>query len=663
MSKIFFKNTKHVLLCLLVSFFSVKFISAQCPGPPGDCDGDGIANGIDLDDDNDGILDASELSCVNVFDPILDDNSVNTDQSDVLGLTNFTTESGRTFTWEVDNIYTVSRRRVPFGSSSIFKAISFQACTGDANDESLEFNVTITFPIPRRSFRMTAVDFDINVPPVNEPDETISNMSIPPTFVSSNGFYDPNTGVFGSTSENANIDIIWEFPEPQTQLTFTVSRPTCILGIVFTAGFHFCDTDNDGINDSIDLDSDNDGCNDVLESGGTDNDNNGILGDGMVTVDANGQVTAASGDTTGGYNGLTGNETIPVLTRIDIPPANYTANQNAMATFNVSATAEVSTFYNAAGEPQYDFSDNLDLNSDFVYQWFKDGVLIDSATDGGVYNGFLSPVLSISNVSGLNGSNYSVLVTHPNNVCFSEQPNASLTVVNLINDVASNDASIGGPVQVTQLLVENTTDLRIQGFRTDEAEGENVFFTFNFSQPVSDINFSISAVDEGDKFTIEPQGVTGGNAPIVEISNFRNPSPFSDNFDGDTAPTVNTNRELYVIDGNSTPVASLTSFSAGNTNASLNASDIKINGIVSSFTIRVTKVRRDGDVLNPGRSTLIFSNLGYCVIRDSDSDGDGIPDHFDLDSDNDGCNDVIESGNSRFFFTNRYIKHISLPMV
>ena len=48
------------------------------------------------------------------------------------------------------------------------------------------------------------------------------------------------------------------------------------------------DTDSDGVEDYIDLDSDNDGISDVLESGGSDPDGDGVVGTGIPTVDANG---------------------------------------------------------------------------------------------------------------------------------------------------------------------------------------------------------------------------------------------------------------------------------------------------------------------------------------------------------------------------------------
>ena len=48
------------VILLIVSFLGGNNLYAQCPGPVGDCDGDGVADAIDLDDNNNGILDEAE---------------------------------------------------------------------------------------------------------------------------------------------------------------------------------------------------------------------------------------------------------------------------------------------------------------------------------------------------------------------------------------------------------------------------------------------------------------------------------------------------------------------------------------------------------------------------------------------------------------------------
>ena len=44
----------------MLLLFIGQTISAQCPGPVGDCDGDEVLDYLDLDDNNNGILDTVE---------------------------------------------------------------------------------------------------------------------------------------------------------------------------------------------------------------------------------------------------------------------------------------------------------------------------------------------------------------------------------------------------------------------------------------------------------------------------------------------------------------------------------------------------------------------------------------------------------------------------
>ena len=68
----------------------------------------------------------------------------------------------------------------------------------------------------------------------------------------------------------------------------------------------------------------------------------------------------------------------------------------------------------------------VNANAGIVYQWREDGV---DLSDGGVYSGTNSIVLNISDVSGLDGKQYSLVVTHSDNVCLQEINSATLTVI------------------------------------------------------------------------------------------------------------------------------------------------------------------------------------------------------------------------------------------
>jgi hypothetical protein len=50
----------YTFFLMLAFFLGGNQVLAQCPGPVGDCDGDGISDAVDLDDNNNGILDSTE---------------------------------------------------------------------------------------------------------------------------------------------------------------------------------------------------------------------------------------------------------------------------------------------------------------------------------------------------------------------------------------------------------------------------------------------------------------------------------------------------------------------------------------------------------------------------------------------------------------------------
>ncbi|MCK0158325.1 hypothetical protein MWU65_14105, partial [Cellulophaga sp. F20128] len=67
------------------------------------------------------------------------------------------------------------------------------------------------------------------------------------------------------------------------------------------------------------------------------------------------------------------------------------------------------------------------------------------------------------------------------------------------------------------------------------------------------------------------------------------------------------------------------------------AGSLQINQRISSFTLQMTQTSISGAV-----DEIEF--ILFACSKDTDTDNDNIPDHLELDADNDGCNDVIEAG-------------------
>ncbi|MDO7171061.1 LamG domain-containing protein [Mariniflexile sp. AS56] len=194
------------------------------------------------------------------------------------------------------------------------------------------------------------------------------------------------------------------------------------------------DDDDDGIPNLLDLDSDNDGCYDSIESGGVDANNDGRL-DG-TGFDLSGRVTGGSG----GYNGLTGNEYVATKLTVSSTPSNKTTIIGDATSFQVSASARNTTEFDE-GDPDYSDKKSSSSNSNIRYQWYVGNPSSGGTalTNSGVYSGTTSSTLNISDVTGLNGNDYCVVVTHTNNKCILETYCATLTVNNPCDPVYSGD--------------------------------------------------------------------------------------------------------------------------------------------------------------------------------------------------------------------------------
>ncbi|MDD5150858.1 MAG: hypothetical protein PHC28_10350, partial [Flavobacterium sp.] len=184
-----------------------------------------------------------------------------------------------------------------------------------------------------------------------------------------------------------------------------------------------CDDDGDGIPNSFDLDSDNDGCSDANEyynSATADGGDGGVYGTGTPVINADGTVTAAS------YTGSYANVNIATGVQITTAPVNQTIVNGNSTTFSVVATATNTTVYTGTAPntlPDYTHPTTVDVSSGLVYQWLENGIPLINT---GIYSGTNTATLSISNVTGLNGNVYTVVITHPNRVCL-EQISATLS--------------------------------------------------------------------------------------------------------------------------------------------------------------------------------------------------------------------------------------------
>lgn len=163
-------------------------------------------------------------------------------------------------------------------------------------------------------------------------------------------------------------------------------------------------TDNDALNDYLDLDSDTDSCSDVIEAGFTDGDGDTLLGNSPLTVNSNGVVTSG----TNGYTLPNANYITAAPISIITPIADQTTCATANATFTITT------------------------NTVNAYQWqvSTNGISYSNITNGGVYSGVATATLQITGATNaMNGYKYRVVLSKNGNTCGKIAVEATLTVL------------------------------------------------------------------------------------------------------------------------------------------------------------------------------------------------------------------------------------------
>ena len=239
-----------------------------------DFDGDGILNSVDPDDDNDGVLDAAENTCIPPDNDVRPDIGWDINQNAALpGLVQL--DSTGSYTASNNNVVvgaglTLDRSDVSVAIWDITGINQTTLAGAIANDDFLEFGFTTsaTAPLLRLEDWRTFVGQNI----VNN-GRTLDNVAIQ---ISDNNFATPGKALFtGAAPTSGN----W-VANSVTNCILTAGTSYSVRLYVYNQsgdlsvstqldafGLNFScvdDTDNDGIPNQFDLDSDNDGCSDAL---------------------------------------------------------------------------------------------------------------------------------------------------------------------------------------------------------------------------------------------------------------------------------------------------------------------------------------------------------------------------------------------------------------
>ncbi len=270
----------------------------SCFGPSDDFDGDGVNNGNDLDDDNDGIPDVDENCIVN--------GMLTYEFYNVL-------PAGNT----VDNIPTTGADNIALTSNFDVAALQVINSPGDVNNYSIRFtgdillinNDTYTFHLGSDDGSKLYID-DMEVVDHDGP-HSFSEKS--GTIVLSAGYHSIKVEYF-EISGNKQLTLQYEsLSNPiKTILPFSILR----------GKLYGCTTSGTGNNNQFNLDSDNDGIPDIIEAGGTDADNDGQVDGTFNDTDGDGWADTFDPDNGGTPLVVPDTDSDGIFDRIDLDSDN-----------------------------------------------------------------------------------------------------------------------------------------------------------------------------------------------------------------------------------------------------------------------------------------------------------------------------------------------------
>ncbi|PKV51821.1 putative repeat protein (TIGR01451 family) [Aquimarina sp. MAR_2010_214] len=618
-----------------------------------DSDGDSIADTADLDDDNDGILDTVEYACPGAS-PF---NLLWENQSDPNGSLDFDfiDIDGSGVNLNITSSYNggvIAASDSPDYSPSAGGTLQFGMNGSDINDDTQNSVFTLTFSqdvLIGNPFNIYDIDrnddafqdaikieaFDVNNNPV-----AISTTLGSALVFNSEGFIVDELDTDGSgTTDATNI------------ATFSINNPIRSLVITYDLGdggtppgdtdpgnqivwlddfqniTAICDTDGDSIPDYLDVDADNDGIYDVVESGGTPSTTNLGQADGAV----------GTTPTTNGIPSSAGTGTTPTNT-VGTSPADYLNTDSDDDGCNDANEAYNTSYANYQSSP-------ADSNADGTY-----GGVVDNT--GVTTNGAITGLTYTTDATRLgNVTNNSAIVCEPDsdgdgiadsadldddNDGILDTEECSLTSLN-INwaDLGLTDAGIsasGG-----QTIADIGAVLSIP-----ELNGVGVTVRFNTTGPTSPTSNLVG--NAGSPWLTVANAV--GGTRTIEVSFTQSFEKIMLMYDGQftDGESVSYSPAGGVLLQPTSPQAGLTITGDSVTNPVGGAGTTTVvfpqYEITNGSAINLTAAIASGGLVTASQNGILL-RIQYRIC---DDDGDGIENRLDVDADNDGIYDVVESG-------------------
>lgn len=376
-----------------------------------DHDNDGVPDINDLDDDNDGILDTVEGAKATIVGTAFNTGSGTGNVTGTLS----SVSGSITYNIAFQNAGNSGNGGVG-NASEFFNGGKEISCASTVAGSDNTFTFTPQGTATLSDLKEVTVDVSwVSTGNVITFNQALNNFALKP-------------GTLGSISSDGKTVTITSGSNSATsgftaKLSSTIANPFVVNGRgtssdTFTIKvaaiiFDRPDADNDGIENSLDIDSDGDGCNDVSEVYGanSDPDNNGVYGNGIQTVDANGLVIAA---------GVTGNvyNTTPkdndANGTLDIFQASQTFGSITTQPLDVSSIIDNPAVFSV------DFSTTGSGTAPSI-QWYtkKAGATTEILlTNTGIYSGVSTKTLTITGYKPANnGDKFYAKISTPSKIC------------------------------------------------------------------------------------------------------------------------------------------------------------------------------------------------------------------------------------------------------